>query len=207
VIPRRLGAALVVALTFGTMACGDDGGGTAEPAPTTSTTSSTVVDPLPPAAAGDLEAIYGDALAAVGMDLTDRGGLIDRSGGGYEPSGSGDHLALYVAPVGERSAQEYVDGIRDVAVVFDDVFERWPGLASFDVCQEPVDDDPRPGREPLPVTQIEVTKAEAAAIDWDTVTVLDLVRASQAEPPGLALRVSTGLRKSSAFEAIMAQLS
>jgi hypothetical protein len=204
-------AALSAVLALGAASCGGDDA--ADPAPTTgdapslTSTTADAGDGLPPAAASDLQAIYGEALAEGGVALTDRGGLIDRSGGGYVPSATGDHLALYVTPIGDRTVPEYIDGIVDVAVVFDDVFERWPGLASFDVCQEPVDDDPEPGREPLPVTQIELTRAEAAAIDWDDVTVVDLVRASQADPPGLALRVSAGLSQSSAFEAILEEAS
>ena len=125
---------------------------------------------MPPAAALDLEPIYGAALAELGLRLIDRGGLIDRSGGGYEPSPTGTHLALYVEPIGdERSVDEYLDGIRNVGVVFSDLFERWPGLVSYDVCQEPIEDDGDPATEPLPVTQIELTKEESAAIDWDTV--------------------------------------
>lgn len=208
---RIAGGALALALALGATTCGGDDD--ADPAPTTDDTSaltSTTADgggELPPAAASDLQAIYGDALAEVGVALTDRGGLIDRSGGGYAPSATGDHLALYVTPIGDRTVPEYIDGIVDVAVVFDDVFDRWPGLASFDVCQEPVDDDPEPGSEPLPVTQIELTRAEAAAIDWDTVTVVDLVRASRADPPGLALRVSAELIRTPEFEAIVEEAS
>jgi hypothetical protein len=205
-----MGAALALALAA---ACGGDDA--ADPAPTTTdtiaatttTSAAPAAEELPPAAASDLEAIYGPALAELGLELTDRGGLIDRSGGGYVPSATGDHLALYVVPTGPRSVPEYIDGIRSVTLVFQDVFDRWPGLASFDVCQEPIEDDPEPGVEPLPVTQIELTREEAAAIDWATVTVVDLVRASEAYPPELILRVSTGLRRSSEFEAIVEEAS
>ena len=160
---------------------------------------------LPPPSALELEPVYGAALTELGLRLTDRGGLIDRSGGGYAPSAAGTHLALYVEPIGEeRTVEEYIDGIRGVAAVFGDVFERWPGLTSYDVCQEPVGDDGDPATEPLPVTQIELTKEEAAAFDWDTVTVVDLVRESRADPPGLALRVSSGLATDDAYLAVVA---
>jgi hypothetical protein len=204
-------ASLVLVLAVGVGACGSDDG--AEPAETTTTslaettTESTPADELPPPGALELESMYGPALAEVGLRLTDRGGLIDRTGGGYEPSATGRHLALYVEPTEARTAQQYVDGIRDVAVVFADVFERWPGLESYDVCQEPEADDSEPGTEPLPVTQIELTRSEAAAIDWATVTVAELVRSSRAEPPGLALRVSTELINDPAFEAIVQDIS
>ncbi len=75
-----------------------------------------------------------------------------------------------------------------MAVVFADVFERWPDLESYDVCQEPNADGVADTDEPLPVTQIELTKAENAAIDWDSVTVVDLVRqlAGRSPRPGAA---------------------
>ena len=94
--------------------------------------------------------------------------LIDRSGGGYVASPTGQHLALYVEPIDDRTMDEYFDGILDVAVVFSDIYDRWPGLETYDVCQEPPDPDGTQGPEPLPVTQIELTRAESDAIDWDT---------------------------------------
>lgn len=208
---RTLGAALALALLA---ACGgsDDASqvpSTVDPASVTTTTTSTVApEALPPAAALDLEAVYGPALAELGLRLTDRGGLIDRSGGGYEPSASGTHLALYVEPIGERTAEAYVDGIRSVAVVFGDVFDRWSGLESYDVCQEPVEDAPSDNgqsydpAEPLPVTQIELTRAQAGEIDWATVTVAELIQASRADPPGLALRVASSLVSDPAYRAV-----
>jgi hypothetical protein len=204
-IVRRLG--LVVLLALGLTACGGDDDAqpprsTIDPADIT-TTEPTSGGALPPAGALDLEPIFGAPLAELGLKLTDRGGLIDRHGGGYEPSASGTHLALYVEPIGPRTVTQYIDGIRGVAVVFADIFERWPGLESYDVCQEPVGEDDPSGAEPLPVTQIELTKAEAAAIDWDTVSVIDLVRASLATPPGLTLRVSSALASDPAYQGIV----
>ena len=100
--------------------------------------------------------------------------------------------------------QDYYDGIRDVALVFSDIYDRWPGLQTYDVCQEPFDADGSQEAEPLPVTQIELTRAESDAIDWDSVTVEDLVRASQADPPELALRVSSDMAKFPAYAALVA---
>ena len=214
----RTGAVvLVIALAAGTAACGDDDADesvpTTDTAPTTTTgdtTTSTTEEPateLPPAGASDLEPIYGAALAELGLRLVDRGGLIDRGGGGYAPSATGTHLAIYVEPIDDRTIPEYIDGIRSVAAMFGDVFERWPGLATYDVCQEPVDPDGSLGPEPLPVTQIELTREEAQAFDWDSVTVVDLVRASLTEPRGLALRVSSTLASDPSYEAIVAEAS
>jgi hypothetical protein len=205
---RVLCVGIAALMTFGAAACGDDDEATATTTTRPTTTTPTTTDTagaLPPASALELEPIYGAALAELGLQLTDRGGLIDRTDGGYVPSAEGTHLALYVEPVGEaRTVDEYIDGIRSVAVVFGDVFERWPGLASYDVCQEPLDDDGDPATEPIPVTQIELTKEEAAAFDWDTVTVVDLVRASRAEPRGLALRVSSTMATDDAYLAVLA---
>ena len=203
---RRLGSVvLVVVLAMGTAACGDDDG--AEGVPQTVDPASTTTEPsagsLPPPEAADLEPIYGEALADLGLRLTPRGGLIDRSDGGYVASPTGRHLALYVEPLDERTVAEYIDGIRDVAVVFADVFERWPALETYDVCQEPPDPNGDQGPEPLPVTQIELTREEAEAIEWDSVSVVDLVRGSLASPRELKLRVSAELADDPAYEAIV----
>jgi hypothetical protein len=159
----------------------------------------------PPANALDLDQYYGAPLAELGLRLTDRGGLIDRRGGGYRHSAVGSHLALYVEPIADHTQKQYIDGIRDVALVFADVFERWPDLESYDVCQEPVSDDGLPGREPLPVTQIEIDRGQAAAIDWSSVSLVDLVRASHADPPGLTIRVDSTVSDDPAFEAVVAE--
>jgi hypothetical protein len=197
---RRLVLAGVLAAAVS--ACGSDDG--ADSAPTTTDPSEApAAGSLPPQDAADLESIYGDALAELGLRLTPRGGLIDRSGGGYVSSASGRHLALYVEPVdADHTSQQYVDGIRSVAVVFADVFERWPELETYDVCQEPPDPDGSQGDEPLPVTQIELTRAQNEAIDWDDVTVVDLVRGSMATPRELTLRVSAELATDPVYSAI-----
>lgn len=203
---RFVSGALGLLLATGLAACGDDGDD-AQSVPSTVGPAdvSTPAEPdeaLPPPGALDLEPMYGEALADLGLVLTDRGGLIDRSGGRYEASDSGTHLALYVEPIGERTVEEYVEGIRTVAVVFADVFERWPGLESYDVCQEPsAADDNRD--EPLPVTQIELTKDENEAIDWATVTAAELIQLAQADPPGLALRVSSALAQDEAYTSLV----
>ncbi|MFL6206916.1 MAG: hypothetical protein ACJ739_16360 [Acidimicrobiales bacterium] len=197
---RLLVAALALGLAAGAAACGDDDGAEGQPIPPTT------VEPgsLPPPDALDLEPLYGEALAAVGMKLTDRGGLIDRSGGGYVPSPTGRHLALYVEPIApERTMDEYFDGIRDVAAVFSDIYDRWPLLETYDVCQEPPDPDGTQDPEPLPVTQIELDRAQSEAIAWDTVTVEDLVRGAQQDPPAIVLRVSTEMADHPPYAALV----
>ena len=141
---------------------------------------------LPPVDPLALEPLYGDALAALGVELTDRGGLIDRSDG-YEVSEDGTHLALYVAPIGDRSDDEYVDGIVELAQLFlPEVFERWPGLETFDVCQE-LPEDEETGHVST-VTQIDLARDVARTIDWATVDLVDLLQVDRTSET-FALRI------------------
>lgn len=225
-LSRRMAAISAAALLATTVACGGDDAADVSSATTTTTTTTadatttTAADPtttvaiddelggdLPPPGPFDIEPIYGEALAELGLRLTSQGGLIDRSDGGYSPSAEGDHLAIYVEPIGDYTVDDFVDGIHTVAVVFQDVFERWPGLATYDVCQEPGDawSSSGSGRQP-PVTQIELTREEAAALgDLEALTVVDLVRAAQADPPGMALRVNAMIARDPGYQAILAQ--
>lgn len=132
---------------------------------------------LPPIDPLALEPLYGEPLAAAGVELTDRGGLIDRTEG-YEVSAEGTHLALYVSPIGDRSDEEYVDGIVELARVFlMDVFERWPTLESFDICQE-LSEDQVEDDYVRPVTQIDISREAASVIDWEHATLVDLYTAA-----------------------------
>src|SRR6478672_619376 len=56
------------------------------------------------------------------------------------------------------------------------VFDRWKGLESFDICQEPVND---PRDEPPPVTQIYVNRSALDRVgSWKKATLPDLLAAS-----------------------------
>jgi len=178
--------------------------GTEVPSGSPTATSSTATpvptaEAKPPVEAIALEPRFGPSLNGLGLVLTARGGLIDRSGGGYRKSSSGTHLALYVEPAGPYTEEQYVDGILAVTKVFaPDVFDRWPGIESFDVCQEPPPRlDDREERDP--VTQIELTRDQGAAIDWATVSVADLIAASRQDPAELRLVVSPALADSEAY--------
>ncbi len=146
--------------------------------------------PLPPPNIADLQPYFGDDLTELGVELTDRGGLIDRTEG-YEVSETGSHLALYVAPIEEPTDDQYVDGIVQITRAVVDAFERWPELASLDVCQERHPNDPLHERQ-LTVTQIELTRDTATAIDWDTVTLSELLIALEDDTDSF-LRVRTEL--------------
>ena len=130
---------------------------------------------------GSLRELYDPALAKLGVRMT-RAELIDITNSRYEPSNDGRHLAMYVEPIADYSNEQYVNGFWTVsALITPDVFARWPELESYDICQEPLpalDDSP----EPFPVTQINITRAAAATIDWQDGDLVDLLTASRPIP-------------------------
>ena len=67
------------------------------------------------------------------------------------------------------------------------VFERWSAVESDDICQEPpADVDSRSA--PVPYTQIEYTRAQSDAVDWESFALADLIGDSQgAAGPGLVI--------------------
>jgi hypothetical protein len=185
----KLGAAASVGgLLFVGVACGSDSGESSESPEASATTAALATtsdnptvaaaaaalpaaDPnqeLPPDDVGTIRRLYEPALATMGLRLT-RALLFDTTNDGYGPSPSGTHLALYVEPIDDTySNADFVDGLWDTAAVFTpDVFARWSGLESYDICQEPppgVDD----AVEPLPYSQINLTRDIAETIDWAT---------------------------------------
>lgn len=181
----RAAAALLAGATLGLMAllggCGDDSGPAARSEATPPPGETTAIppedlQPLPPNDVVAVAAVYDPMLEPFGLRVT-RGALIDRSGGGYEASDTGTHLALYVEPTREWSTDDYLAGAWDVAALLTpDVFARYGDLESYDICLEPMPaDDDRP--EPLPVTQLDITREVAAEIDWDGGSLVDLVTA------------------------------
>lgn len=145
---------------------------------------------LPPLEAAAVADTYQDALAELGLRLTDRGGLVDED---FEPDPDGTHLSLYVAPIGPRDDAAYVDGLVEVTAVFaDDVFDRWPDLESFDVCQEGVpqeDADSAPAR-----TQVTLTREAAASVDWVTADVGDVLDTAQDHDGSRVFLIDSDLR-------------
>lgn len=152
-----------------------------------------VAAPLPPLEAQDVATIYADDLADLGLVLTDRGGLVDAET--YEPDPDGTHLSLYVAPSGERSDEAYVDGLASVTAIFaGDVFERWPELESFDVCQEAV---PQQGADTAPArTQVTLTREAARSVDWSRATLDDVASATAEFPASFLFVLDDTLRAS-----------
>ncbi|MQA98987.1 MAG: hypothetical protein GEU78_01620 [Actinobacteria bacterium] len=150
--------------------------------------------------------MFDDELEPFGLRLT-RGALIDISGDKYEPSDEGTHLALYVEPGSDAySGLDYLANLVPLTKVFlPEVFDRWPGLMSFDVCQEPpgaLDSD----EEPPPETQINVSRVQSDTIDWGTVDDVDLLAAAFGEPPQVRLVISERIRALPEYDELVAEV-
>lgn len=136
---------------------------------------------LPPNDLASLQQLYDPLLAPLGMKLT-RAALVDRSNGGYETSDTGTHLALYVRRTsGTDTPDSYANSMWTIAALFTpEVFSRWPGLQTYDVCQEVTDaPDPQNGDEPPTATQTQATRDGAAKLDWKTGSLVDLLAAAR----------------------------
>jgi hypothetical protein len=129
---------------------------------------------LPPASRAELVKLFRGRLEPLGLRIT-RAALVDADN---ERSADGTHLALYVEPSGAYSDADYLDGVAAVSRLFlPGVFRRWPGLRSFDVCQEPKPaDDTR--AEPPPETQVFVLKQGVDRVAWKTADLAELLAAA-----------------------------
>jgi hypothetical protein len=145
---------------------------------------------LPPPAREELTAILEPKVAPLGLRVA-RVALVDERT--RTPAPDGRHLALYVEPTSAWTSRQFVEAIAPLAQrLVPDVFSRWPGLVSFDVCQEPppgVDDRP----QPPPVTTLEVTKEAVAKIEWGTADLSTVLAAVIRRTPGIRLNVSQPL--------------
>ena len=132
---------------------------------------------LPPVARKDLVAIFERKVQPFGLRVT-RAALVNSK---QERDPEGTHLAIYVEPTGDYTVDDYLDGTVDVTKVFlPYVFNRWKGLKSFDLCQEPRPAvDPR--KVPAPETQVYATRAGNELVDWKTVDVATMIRTSREE--------------------------
>ena len=186
---RRLALGLALVMVLGS--CGDDGG---------SASSTTADEPFPPDTIAELAEIFDPQLEPMGLRFT-RGALIDRTDGGYVPSPEGEHLALYVEPLDgvDYDTADYVDGLGTVtALVTPYVFERWSGVETYDICQEPppeIDDSDAP----VPYTQIEIDRQAADAVDWDTATTATVIELGR--DADLRLVVTPVVREDPAYQA------
>jgi hypothetical protein len=99
----------------------------------------------------------------------------------YEAAPDGTHLAVYVEPLEEPDVEAVAAATVPLAAVFlPEVFLRWPGLLSFDICQERYAASDASSAPP-PETILNVSREVALGIDWDTVTLAELLGQLSAE--------------------------
>ena len=139
-----------------------------------------------------IERVFRPALERLGVRLT-RGALVDLKTG--KPSPTGTHLAVYVEPTGDYTPDDYARGtVRTLRAFIPAAFERWGGLTSFDVCQEPLPaTDARP--EPPPITKVDLTKAASRKVRWDDLDLTRLLRdAKRLGPRALSVYAKPDVR-------------
>lgn len=128
---------------------------------------------LPPPDREDLASMFDPKVEDLGFRTT-RARLQNLAT--YEIDPKGRHLAIYLEPTADEITDaEYVEAFTETARVFLPlVFNRWRGLKSFDVCLEPLPSVDA-SEEPPAVTQILVTRKAIDAVDWDKVTLAELL--------------------------------
>jgi len=150
----------------------------------------------PPADYEALAAVFDPVVASLGYRIG-RAALIDR--GTYRETPDGDHLALYLTPLFDKSPDEYVTDFLALArILGPGVFAAWPGLNSFDVCQEPFAWEG--ATSPPGLTILDVFRDAAAQIDWATVDLAGLLTSAQALD-GLDIHAQQEIRTTDAWSA------
>ena len=166
---------------------------------------------LPPSSRTALVKLLGPMVEPLGLHVT-RAALVDSEN---RRSPTGTHLAVYVEPDGDYTPADYLGGTVTVSRVFlPFVFDRWPGLRSFDVCQEPVTSvDDR--SEPPPETQVFVRRRGAGALDWEQADLSALLaesgraarEAGDSAPVALTLFVAKHLQRTPDYRDAVARAS
>jgi hypothetical protein len=151
-VRRSLGVAAVAVIVAAAASCSSGSGG-----------DDSAAHALPPNDKTAIERVFAPQLERLGVRLT-RGALIDLRTG--KRSATGTHLAVYVEPTGDYTPDQYARGTASTLRVFiPKAFERWGGLKSFDICQEPLPaTDSRP--EPPPVTKVTLTRGASNKVKW-----------------------------------------
>jgi hypothetical protein len=129
----------------------------------------------PPAKKAALAKLFRSELKPLGLRVS-RGLLQNRET--YDPDPKGTHLALYVTPTSATyTTADYVENFAELTRIFVPmIFDRWSGVQTFDICQEPVDDA---REEPPPVTQIYVARTALDRVGgWKRATLTDLLAAA-----------------------------
>ena len=189
-----LGAGVVVLA-----ACGDDEDAAPPmpPAPSVRDTDEPSEPDLPPNDTAELKAIFDPRFEPLGQRVT-RIGLYDLEAG-FVRADDGDHLAIYVEPIdpagkGWDDARYLETAVPGMAAATPYAFDRWRGLNSVDVCQEPPQEQ-NAAEEPPIETQLLVDRAASAGIDWERADLADLLIARSRSPETVTVRARAGLQQ------------
>ena len=165
----RVGVLAVVAIV-GTAACSDDASH----------------ERLPPPNVDRLAPIFDPLIADLGLKTT-RARLQDPDDPGdetYERNPEATHLAMYVVPNEDITLEAFQDNFLPLArIVVPYVFERWPDLESFDICQEAYnwsgDGEVAPSVTLLYVTRKKLERVGSVeSIDWEKLSLSELFEMS-----------------------------
>lgn len=142
-----------------------------------------------------LRAIFDPRFAPLGQRVT-RIGLYDLEAG-FVRDDEGDHLAIYVEPIGADGAgwgdDRYLAAIAPgMAASAPFVFDTWSDIASMDLCQEPPQ-EVAPEPEPPIETQVFLDRADSAEIDWSSVDLAALLAAWLRSPDTVRVAARPGL--------------
>jgi hypothetical protein len=150
-----------------------------EAAPTSGTAAAGVGRGLPPVDTDGIARDLDPVIAELNLRVS-HATLVEDRDGRYESSEYGNHLAIYLEPVpGAVGSIDYqLTLLASLQRLGPEVLERWPGLTSFDICQE------RPGSgeaSPETVTQVKIPRA---AISPEELAVASVARLQQLEAAG-----------------------
>lgn len=159
----------------------------------------------PPGTEPELAALIDPLVEDLGLQFT-YGSLINRGDGSFDASPTGDHLAVYVEPVGEYTDDEFIENLWVLAARLTPmVFDAYAGLESWDICQEPRPaDNPMP--RPPPATQLDITRDAAATVDWAGGSLSDLIVAARTFDDDVTIRLEPDLQQVPAFAAALTEL-
>jgi hypothetical protein len=189
-----LGGVVVLGLVAALPACGDDDAPVDRAG--TSTEPAAGLD-LPVNDTAELRAIFDPRFEPLGQRVT-RIGLYDLTDG-FDPSDTGDHLAIYVEPIDAEGAgwddARYIEtAAAGMAAATPFAFAEWADLNSVDVCQEPPQ-SANAAPEPPIETQLLVDRETSGEIDWDTVELSDLIAARDRAPDAVTIAARQGLEE------------
>lgn len=143
--------------------------------------------------------VYAHRLKALGVRITRAGFQVSATDGRYDQHGS--HLAVYVVPTAGVTADDYVRRLVPVLRAFaPSVFDRYPRVQTFDVCQEPP--GTKDADEPKPYTQVFVNRAASAGVDWVHLDAGAVARLANVHPNPFGLYVDDVVKASPAWRAV-----